>query len=169
MPIPTPPRGLKAIPWKLPILIYRAGFGWVLGERFLLLRHIGRISGKIRFAVLEVIEKLPDSDSYLVVSGFGQRSDWYQNIQKDNKVEIQIGRKRFAAVAHQLESGPGAQRLLAYAQNHPGSLRALSKLIGYDIEFSTQGILDFGHQIPVIQFTPEESPQEELSSSYSEQ
>ncbi len=153
MQFPSPPRGIKAIPWRLPILLYRFGFGWLLGGRFLLLQHQGRKSGKTRFAVLEIIHSLPEEGCYFVVSGFGTRSDWYQNILQHNKVEIQVGRKRFSAEAAQLDPSEGAQILLTYAQRNPGSLQALSKLMGYDIEFSQEGILKFGHNIPVIRFT----------------
>jgi deazaflavin-dependent oxidoreductase (nitroreductase family) len=156
MEIPPPPRGLRAIPWKLPIFIYRVGLGWILGNRFLLLRHRGRKTGKIRTAVLEVIHSKPEKGVYLVVSGFGNRSDWYLNILQHNKVEIQISNKRWPATAHQLEADHAAQVILAYAQKYPGNLETLSKLVGYEIEFTPQGILEFGHQIPVIQFTTDE-------------
>jgi len=152
MQFPSPPRGIRSIPWRLPILLYRAGLGWILGSRFLLLRHKGRKSGKVRAAVLEIIHSLPDASSYFVVSGFGTRSDWYQNILQDSCVEIQVGRKRFPAQAKQLDPPDGAALLTAYAQKNPGSLQALSKIMGYEIEFSPQGIRNFGLKIPVIEF-----------------
>ena len=158
MQFPSPPRGIKSIPWRLPILLYRVGLGWILGNRFLLLRHKGRKSGKIRTAVLEIIHSMPDAGIYFVVSGFGTRSDWYQNILQDSSVEIQVRRKRFPAQAEQLEPAEGAKILAAYAQKNPGSLQALSKIMGYEIDFSPQGIQDFGQKIPVIQFTSSELP-----------
>ena len=156
---PAPPRGFKAIPWRLPIYLYRMGLGWLLGNGFLLLRHTGRISNQLRFAVLEIIHSRPNEGTYFVVSGFGTRSDWYQNILQNNRVEIQIRRDRFPAEAHQLSSQQAGEVLLAYAQENPRSLKALSRLMGYEIEFSTEGILAFGHKIPVIQFdTTEKLP-----------
>ena len=153
MPFPSPPRGVKAIPWRLPIYLYRSGLGWMLGDKFLLLSHRGRKSGKIRFAVLEIIHSLAESGFYYVVSGFGTQSNWYQNILQHSSVEIQVGRKRLAAKAQQLSSSEGAEILIAYAQENPGNLKTLSKLLGYDIEDSPEGIREFGHQIPVIQFS----------------
>lgn len=153
MEFPSPPRGLKAIPWRLPIYLYRIGLGWILGNRFLLLRHIGRKSGKIRFAVLEIIHNLPEPEQYYVVSGFGTRSNWYQNIQQQKHVEIQVGNKRIPVLSHQLDPREGAEILAAYAQKNPGSLKALSNLMGYEIEFTPDGIKEFGRNIPVIQFS----------------
>jgi deazaflavin-dependent oxidoreductase (nitroreductase family) len=154
MPFPSPPRGIRAIPWRLPIYIYRIGLGWILGNRFLLLRHIGRISGELRFAVLEVVYHRRGTDTYCVVSGFGTRSDWYQNILKHKVAEIQIGRKRIPVQAQQLGTSEAGEILLCYAQENPGSFKALSRIMGYDVEFSTAGILEFGRKIPVIQFSP---------------
>ncbi len=149
---PSPPRGLKAIPWRLPIYLFRVRLGWILGNRFLLLRHKGRISGIDRFAVLEIIHRQPEESSYFVVSGFGTHSDWYQNILQHSAVEIQVGNIRSPAKARQLESSEGGKVLLIYAGKNPGSLKALSKIMGYEIDFTPEGILDFGRQIPVIQF-----------------
>lgn len=151
-PFPSPPRGIRAIPWRLPIYLYRIGLGWLLGSRFLLLRHTGRVSKEIRFAVLEVVHSQPQDGIYFVVSGFGTRSDWYKNILQNSSVEIQVGRDRFPAEAHQLDPQQAGKVLLAYAQENPGSLKALSRLMGYEIEFSIEGILDFGQKIPVIRF-----------------
>lgn len=151
MQFPSPPRGLQAIPWRLPIYLYRVRLGWILGNRFLLLRHKGRISGIDRFAVLEIIHRQPEEASYYVVSGFGPYSDWYQNILQHSTVEIQIGNKRSPAQARQLEISEAGKVLLAYAAKNPGSLKALSKVMGYKIDFTPEGILDFGRHIPVIQ------------------
>jgi deazaflavin-dependent oxidoreductase (nitroreductase family) len=153
MVLPSPPRGIKAIPWRLPIYLYLAGLGWVMGDRFLLLRHTGRKTGKIRFAVLEIIHSLPEPARYYVVSGFGTSSNWYQNILQQRRVEIQVGKKRLSVHAQQLGPPEGAEILHAYAQKNPGSLKNLSNLMGYEIEFSSEGIREFGRKIPVIQFS----------------
>lgn len=153
MPFPPPPRGLKAIPWRLPIFFYRSGLGWLFGKGFLFLRHVGRKTGKTRYAVLEIIHSVPEEGYYYVVSGFGTRSDWYQNIRSQSNAVIQIGKDKFTAEGQQLAPDQGADILQIYARNKPGNLRTLSKLLGYDIEFSSEGIREFGRQIPVIQFS----------------
>lgn len=153
MEFPKPPRGIKALPWRLPILIFRLGLGWMMGKHFLLLEHIGRKSGELRRAVLEVVSSSPESGLYYVVSGFGPGSNWYQNILHNPQVVIQVGRDRFQAIAQQLSPEQAGKLMLTYYQEHPGNLKTLSSLLGYEIEFTTQGIQEFGHQIPVIQFT----------------
>ena len=100
--MPDPPRGIKAIPWRLPIWLYRLKLGWLLGHRFLLLTHAGRASGKPRTAMLEVVHFDPESNTHYVASGFGEKSQWYQNIMKTPNVTIQVGNKKFSAVAERL-------------------------------------------------------------------
>jgi deazaflavin-dependent oxidoreductase (nitroreductase family) len=125
----------------------------MMGKHFLLLEHTGRISGKLRRAVLEVVSSSPESGLYYVVSGFGSRSDWYQNVLREPQVVIQVGRHRFRATAQQLPPQQAAKLMLSYSEEHPGNLKALSSLLGYEIEFTTQGVQEFGSQIPVIRFS----------------
>lgn len=40
---------------RMPNGLYRARLGWLLGKRFLMLLHMGRKSGLVRRAVVEVI------------------------------------------------------------------------------------------------------------------
>ena len=84
--IPDPPKGLRAIPWRLPILFFHLRLGWIFGHRALLLTHIGRMSGLPRHAVLEVIQYEIDTNLHYVASGFGEKSDWYRNIKKTPEV-----------------------------------------------------------------------------------
>ncbi|MEJ2412109.1 MAG: nitroreductase family deazaflavin-dependent oxidoreductase [Anaerolineales bacterium] len=153
MKFPNPPRGIKALPWKLPILVYRLGLGWLLGKRFLLLEHTGRKTGKLRRAVLEVISSTPEENVYYVVSGFGTGSNWYRNILQQPQVTIQLGRHRYQATAKQLPPQQASELMVRYEKEHPASLKALSSLLGYEFEQTTEGIREFGRQIPVIQFT----------------
>ena len=86
--IPDPPRG-----WRLPIWLYRLKLGRVLGHRALLLTHIGRVSGKPRRAVLEVVHYDKDANTHYVASGFGEGADWYKNLLHNPDVTIQAAGK----------------------------------------------------------------------------
>jgi deazaflavin-dependent oxidoreductase (nitroreductase family) len=155
MTFPDPPRGIKAKFWRMPIWIYRLGLGWLLGEKALLLTHIGRKSGLPRQAVLEIIHAYPSENRYLVVSGFGPGSQWYQNIKSEPRVTIQVGTKKINAVAEQLEKKLAGDAIIAYAQKFPGNLKTLSRILGYEIDHSPAGYRAFGEQIPVLQFSPD--------------
>ncbi len=122
-----PPRGLAAIPWRLPIYLYKLHLGWMLGERFLLLTHIGRKSGLPHHAVLEVVHHDPDTRTWYVASGFGEKSHWFRNIMKTPQVTIQVGRRKMAAEARRLSPEEAENILRQYAQKHPVALRELGR------------------------------------------
>ena len=87
-----PPKGFNRLMFRAPIWLYRLGLGGVLGKRFLLLNHTGRKSGLPRQTVLEVVDYNKTSNTYYIVSGYGEQSDWYKNIRKTPDVTIQVGR-----------------------------------------------------------------------------
>ena len=128
-----PPRGLKRLLWRAPIRLYRLGLGGLLGSRFLLLNHTGRISGLPRQAVLEIDDYDPTTQTYLVAAGFGRHSDWYQNILKTPEASIQVGRKRMTAVAQPLSAEESGEAMVQYAMKNPRAARNLIRLLGYEL------------------------------------
>lgn len=78
---------------RAPIPMFKAGLGPLFRGRFLLLEHRGRLSGKPRNVVLEVIDR-PAAGTYRIVSGLGRSSQWFRNIEADPRVRITVGTKR---------------------------------------------------------------------------
>jgi len=154
--IPDPPRGLKAIPWRLPIWIYRLHLGWLVGHRALLLTHKGRVSGKDRTAMLEVIKYDKATNTHYVASGFGKKSDWYQNISKTPDVVIQVGSKKFPVQAVSLPADEARNVFLEYTSEHPNAIKNLARLVGYDIGDTEEEMVEFLQLIPVVSFRPKE-------------
>ena len=70
-----PVKGWLRFGVKLPPGLYRAQRGWLLGERFLRLTHVGRKSGQPHQTVLEVVDHDRATDRYIVTSGWGEKSD----------------------------------------------------------------------------------------------
>lgn len=140
---------------RLPIWLYRAHLGWLLGGRFLLLTHTGRASGKVRRTVLEVIRHNAETGEYIVCSGWGEGSDWYRNIIKTPDVTIAVGRARFAAMAIHLSEAEGEQIFLAYAQLHPRAFRSLTRILLNQHAESTEELCrQMARTVPVVAFRP---------------
>ncbi len=153
--LPDPPRGYRAILWRLPIWFYRLKLGWMFGHRMLLLTHSGRVSGKSRQAMLEVVHYDKGSNTHYVASGFGEQADWYKNIIKDPKVSIQAAGRKIPVVAEQLNTQEAAPIFSEYHRRHPKALRGLAKLVGYDIPDEDKEMLSFfQNRIPLIAFRP---------------
>ena len=149
---PKPPRGWKAIPWRLPIWLYRLGLGGLLGRRFLLLHHTGRKTGKRRQNVLEVIHYDPHGHTYYVASGFGRKSHWFRNILAHPEVEIQIGRRRYPAHAEVLSLEEGARLLQTYAEKHPIAFHELSRILGIPTPRTPEDFIALAKALPVVAF-----------------
>lgn len=110
---------------RAPILLFRARLGFLFGHRFLLLEHRGRTSGVRRYAMLEVVEH-PAPNRWVVVSGFGERAQWYRNVMADPNVRIYLGsRAPRPATALRLDPDTAAASLRRYAAAHP---RAWAKM-----------------------------------------
>ena len=77
-----PSRGLLRFGLRFPVVLYRRHLGWLLGDRFLMLTHIGRKSGQPHQTVLEVVRHDGQTGEYVIASGWRGKSDWYRNLQK---------------------------------------------------------------------------------------
>lgn len=106
---------------RTPVWLYRARLGGMFGTRLLMLEHIGRQSGKRRYVVLEVIAR-PAPDTYVVVSGFGERAQWFRNVRATPQVRVVLGSHRPApALARLLDHELATAALDAYKEQHPAA------------------------------------------------
>ncbi len=129
-----PPTGWRKHLWRAPIYLYRIGLGPLFGKKFLLLNHIGRKSGRVRQAVVEIDRYDPDAGVYIIASGFGKKSDWYRNLKKTPEVTIQVGSKKLRARAELLSPQQSGEEMLHYAQKHRKAALNLIRLIGLEVE-----------------------------------
>ena len=148
------PHGLSRCLARMPILLFRAHLNWLLGERFLMLTHTGRVSGLPRQTVLEVVRHDRPTDTYFVASGWGTQSDWYRNIRKNPEVLVQVGRRRLKATAEQLSPQEAEQELRVYVQQHPAAARSLARILGYTIEDPARDFPELHHELPIIALRP---------------
>lgn len=148
-----PPRGLMRIFYRFPIFLYRVGLGTLMGDRFLLLEHEGRRTGKIRRAVLEVIRYDPTVGVFYVVLGFGGGSDWFRNIKANPDVRIHAGGKSRPAIAAVLNRERSAAEILDYAERNPRLIKILAKsLLGYRLSDKKEDLLELASNLQVVRF-----------------
>jgi len=127
----------RALAWVLstrwvvraPITLFRWGLGFVFAGRLMMLTHRGRTSGQRRYVVLEVVER-PAPDVVVIASGFGERSQWFRNLQADPRCLVSVGaRSDVPAVAHLLPDDESAAALERYAARYPRSWKELRRSI----------------------------------------
>ena len=130
--------------FRAPIKLYAVGLGSLLGGRFMLLEHIGRKSGLVRRTVIEVAKYDAESGSYYACSGYGERSDWFQNLLAQPVAHITVRRKRMAVRARKLPPAEAGALMLDYAQRYPRTARALVRACGYEVDGSEADWLAIG-------------------------
>ena len=104
--------------FKIPTLLYRLGLGGFVGPHFLLLTTLGRKSGKIRHTPLEFSAD-EKTGGYIVMAGWGGKTDWYRNALANPRVKVQIGWRKFEAEAEPLPNLEVAQMLLEISRKAP--------------------------------------------------
>ena len=149
----TPPQGCSRIFFRAPIWLYRLGFGWMFGERFLLLNHIGRKTGLPRQAVLEVVRHDKETDTYVVCVGFGKKSSWYQNLLKTPEVSIQVGRRKLDVRAEQLSPQEGGEAFADFCERYPGEAK-MAGMLGYEVDGSTEDYRAAGEMMTFMALRP---------------
>ncbi|TGD86163.1 nitroreductase family deazaflavin-dependent oxidoreductase [Mycolicibacterium sp. CH28] len=148
-----PPTALRRVAYRLPIYVYRLGLGWLFGGRIMLLNHTGRISGKRRQAILEVVEHDRADGSYVVASGWGSAAAWYRNVLKTPEVSIEVGRTTLPMVALPLTEDEGAEVFARYATRHRVAAKLLlPRVLGFTVDGSASDFREVGRRLPFIRF-----------------
>lgn len=120
-----------------------------------MLTNIGRKSGLKREVVLEVLYHNETSDEYYVLSGWGDRSDWFLNIRKNPEVVVNVGGKKFEAIAFQVTSEEAERMISKYAYQHPRAFRLLSKrILGEDLRITKTSFEKLAAYLPVVCLQP---------------
>ncbi|TWP38056.1 nitroreductase family deazaflavin-dependent oxidoreductase [Leekyejoonella antrihumi] len=131
---------------RAPIHLYRAGLGRLFGARMLMLEHVGRTSGAPRYVVLEVFGH-PTPDVYLVVSGFGTRSQWFRNLRANPSARVWVGgRRALPATAERLDDSAASAALTAYIAQHPKAWDKLKTVVEDTLGHPIEG----GSDLPVV-------------------
>ncbi|MGI9057582.1 MAG: nitroreductase family deazaflavin-dependent oxidoreductase [Ktedonobacteraceae bacterium] len=124
------------------------------GSRFLLLTHVGRKSGLPRQSVLEVLGHDRSSDTYIILSGWGTRSDWVRNVEKNPEVFIEVGCRKIHARAEWLSSEEAEQKVLDYAKQNPLAIRILPRMMGFQLDGSEADFRALAQLGVVLAFHP---------------
>jgi deazaflavin-dependent oxidoreductase (nitroreductase family) len=141
--------------FRFPILFYRLHLGWLLGGLFLMLTHVGRKGDKRRHVVVEVVDHDRATDTYYIASGFGEKSDWFQNIRKNPETAVHVGRRHFATLTKRLSADEGKKHLAIYAREHPFAFSELSGLmLGERLNPTPDNTRHLAEEIPMVALRP---------------
>lgn len=148
------PKGIMRFFARIPIHMHRAGLGRLLGSRFLVLDHTGRVSGLPRQVALEVVRHDKPSDTYFVASGWGEEADWYRNLLKTPQVVVHSGGRSLNALAERLSGERSEDEMLTYARRHPRAIKSLAGMMGFELDGTDEGYRALGRKMPIIALRP---------------
>lgn len=149
------PKGVLRYLFRLPIWLYRANLGWLMGKRFLMLTHTGRKSGQPRQVVVEVVAYESSSGAYYVAAGWRSKADWFKNIQANSSVRVTVGTQTFDATSQVIGLSEAAATFLVYASRHPLAFRELSRMMmGVALRPNLEGCYRLAQSVPLVELMP---------------
>jgi deazaflavin-dependent oxidoreductase (nitroreductase family) len=125
------PGRLALAVFRLPLPLYRRGWGWLLGDTFLLVVHAGRKTGKPYSTVAMVVSHDPRTHEAVICSAWGKDTDWIRNIRAHPALGVQIGRYSFTPGQRFLSEDESMAVLAEFQRRHPYRTRLLASVLGW--------------------------------------
>jgi deazaflavin-dependent oxidoreductase (nitroreductase family) len=146
------PGALLRFGLHLPTWLYRLQLGWLLGQRFLMLLHTGRKTGRIHRTVVEVVAH-EDLLTFYVVSGWGRQADWYRNIHQRPEVRIRVGSRTLKARAEDVPTEKAAGIMEEYTNRYPLAFKELTRLfLGEEMRPGPESARRVVKMLPMVVF-----------------
>jgi deazaflavin-dependent oxidoreductase (nitroreductase family) len=122
-------RGVLRFLLRVPVFLYRIGLGRLFDGRFLLLKHIGRKTGRQRETVLEIMRYDEADNRCIVCSGWGEKSQWYKNLQQRPQAAIVVRGRQMKVTAVRLPLSEAEKEISRYARDHPLAYRWIGEML----------------------------------------
>ena len=115
---------------RAPLVLYRLGLSRFVPERYVVVEHRGRRTGRLYQTMLEVFAYDARNDEMLVVSGWGEQADWYRNLRAGGCVRVRSGTRVFEPYVRFLSMEAAESVHAGYLRSHPLAMRASMWLVG---------------------------------------
>jgi len=148
------PGRLALAVFRLPLPLYRRGWGWLLGDMFLLLVHAGRKTGKPYSTVAMVLSYDPHTHQAVICSAWGKDTDWIRNIQAHPALKVQIGRESFTPGQRFLSADESVAVVAGFQRRHPYRTRLLASVLAWGDLRSDAVARDFVSTRPFVCLWP---------------
>lgn len=148
------PGRLALLVFRLPLPLYRAGWGWLfLGHTFLVLTHVGRKTGTPHATAAMVLAEDKTTGEVVICSVWGPHADWIRNLHAHPALRVQIGRTTFVPQHRFLTDQEAFVVGADFRHRHPWRVRLISRVLGVDLH-SDAGIRDFIDTRPFVALRP---------------
>jgi deazaflavin-dependent oxidoreductase (nitroreductase family) len=131
---------------------YRKFLYLPMGRLVLLLTTTGRKTGRAHTIGLQY-EYI--GGKYIVAAADGTRADWYRNLLQEPRVEIQVGRHTFQALAATEYDPDAVCDFLEYRlKKHPLMIRAILRMDGFKGQIDRAALARYAASIRMVVLTP---------------
>jgi deazaflavin-dependent oxidoreductase (nitroreductase family) len=148
------PGRLALAVFRVPLPLYRAGWGWLLGRTFLLLVHAGRKTGQPHAMTAMVLHYDAATREAVICSGWGPETDWIRNIRARPALEVQLGRESFTPLQRFLSEEESFAVTVEFCLRHPARLRVMRLVLGWDLR-TEAAVRGFVQTHPFVAFRPD--------------
>lgn len=138
--------------FQAPVFFWRLGLGNMLGRHLLMITTVGRKTGRARSTAVELHEH---AGKFFAMSGYGERSDWVQNILADPHVTVQTADQTIPALARRVESDEELAEVYAAFENSPAR-RILENDL--EVELSLEDFIARKDEFYFMTFDPTDEP-----------
>ena len=140
--------------FRLPLPLYRRGWGGLLGHTFLLLVHAGRKTGRLYSTVAMVLRYDRRTHEAVICSAWGQDTDWIRNIRIRPALQVQIGPESFTPQQRFFSEEESLAVVAGFRRAHPQRLRLLESILGWGDLRPDTAVRDFVSTRPFVSFRP---------------
>jgi deazaflavin-dependent oxidoreductase (nitroreductase family) len=148
------PGRLALAVFRLPLPLYRAGWGWLLGHTFVRVVHAGRNTGQPHSMVAMVLHYDPATSEVVVCSGWGATADWIRNIRVRPARRVHISRESFTPQHRFLTEEESFAVAVGFRRRHPHRMRFISRVLGWGDLRSDAALRAFVASHPFVSFRP---------------
>jgi len=113
---------------RIPTWIFKLRLGRLFRNRFAMITHRGRKSGKPRTVIVETADGSVDSGRLVYIVAYGKRAQWYKNLAAAPALSIEIAGRTYHQPRHEFLTGEGTEQAIAsYWDRYPRLARFLAR------------------------------------------
>jgi deazaflavin-dependent oxidoreductase (nitroreductase family) len=151
------PGRLALAVFRLPLVLYRHGWGWLLGTTFMLLVHAGRRTGQPRPMTAMVMQWDPSARAVVIFSAWGPSSDWVRNLRAGPALRVQVGRESYQPRHRFLTEDESVAVAHDFVRRHPGRLWLARRILAWPDLRSEAVLHEFVSTHPFVELRPSDA------------
>jgi deazaflavin-dependent oxidoreductase (nitroreductase family) len=148
------PGRLMLAVFRSPLVLYRRGWGWLLGTTFMLLVHTGRKTGQPHLMTAMVMRWNPSTREVVIFSGWGPNSDWVRNLRARPALRVEVGRESYTPQHRFLSEDESVAVTSDFVRRHPYRVWLATRILDWPDLHSETAVRDFVGTHPFVALRP---------------